>query len=102
MFEGQWSAWLAIGLTALVTYSFRFGGLSLAAHLPKSGPLRRGLDALPGCILVSLVAPAILHSGPWGLAGALISAGLTLAFRNVFIAMAAGMAVVALSRYMGW
>ncbi len=100
--EADWTVWAVIGLSALVTFSFRFGGLSLAQRLPQKGPVKKGLDALPGCILISLVAPGVLHTGPWGLVGALAAAGLTIATKNVFIAMAAAMAIVAGARYLGW
>ena len=43
--------WLAIGLAAVATYGLRAGGLLLAERLPKTGRLRRGMDALPGALL---------------------------------------------------
>ena len=102
MAEQTWAVWLVIGLSSLATYAYRLGGLSLARRLPRQGPLKRAMDALPGCILVALVAPAALQSGPWGVAGALLAAVITVITKNLFAAMAAGMLVVALSRYLGW
>jgi len=59
----------AIIAAALITYCFRFGGLLLADRLPRTGPLRIFLDALPGTILVSLVVPSAVHSGWQGWSG---------------------------------
>jgi uncharacterized membrane protein len=92
---------LAILSAAAVTYGLRAGGLLLAQRLPRSGPLRRGLEALPGAILVALVAPAIIHGGSWGMAAAVLVALIAHRSGNVFLAMLAGMAVVILQRGFG-
>ncbi len=57
---------MAIFMAAAVTYCLRFGGLMLADWLPRTGRFKRFMDALPGSILVSLVAPGILAAGWWG------------------------------------
>ena len=54
---------LTIGLMALGTYATRAGGLWLASRLTLSGRVEAWLDYIPGAILVSLVAPAVLASG---------------------------------------
>ncbi|WP_025324385.1 AzlD family protein [Deferrisoma camini] len=90
-----------IAAAAAVTYALRAGGLLLAGRLPRGGPVRRAMEALPGAILVSLVAPSALKSGPAGLAAVALTAWLTLRTRNVFVAMAAGMAVVVVARRFG-
>ena len=55
---------LAIVLMALATYATRAGGLWLANRFELSERAGTWLDAIPGAILVSLVAPAVLTSGP--------------------------------------
>lgn len=97
----QEPALIAILLAALVTYSLRFGGLMLADRLPKAGRFRSFMDALPGAILLSLVAPGIFSSGIWGGAGAFCTAYLTWRTRNVFLAMLCGVAIVAVGRQSG-
>jgi uncharacterized membrane protein len=97
----SYDVWLIIGLCALVTYSYRVGGLLLAEHLPQEGPINRALRALPGTILISLVAPGVLDAGPWGLAGAGLTALVLIISKNVFLAMLAGVVLVALSRNLG-
>ena len=70
-----------IGLAAAVTYLLRFGGLMLANKLPRSGRCRRFMDALPGTLLLSLIAPGIVSAGflrKWR-KGAVLGAFLTAA-----------------------
>ncbi|NJB66654.1 putative membrane protein [Desulfobaculum xiamenense] len=88
----------AIALCALVTYSLRAGGLLLAERLPQSGRIRKAMDALPGTIMVSLVAPSVFAAGAGGMAGAALTVLVAWRTGNVFVAMLAGMAVVAVER----
>lgn len=92
---------LAIAGAALVTYGLRLGGLLLAGHLPKNGGFRRFMEALPGTILLSLVAPGIVSAGPLGGAAALATALCAWKTRNVLLSMVLGMAIVAAGRWMG-
>ena len=85
-------------LAAAITYTLRLGGLILADWLPRKGRFKLFMDALPGAILVSLVAPGILSFGVWGCMAAGCTALLTLKTKNVFLAMLAGMLIVALTR----
>jgi uncharacterized membrane protein len=87
-----------IVLAAIVTYSLRFGGLMLASKLPNSGRWRRFMDALPGTILVSLIAPGIVSAGWWGGVGALATAVCAYKTKNVILSMLLGVAIVALLR----
>ena len=89
---------MAIGGAAAATYGLRLGGLLLADHLPQSGAFRRLMDALPGCILVALVAPGILAAGPWGIAAAGVTAICAARTGSTFLAMAVGMAIIAVQR----
>ena len=60
---------------ALVTYATRAGGLWLASRLELSERAGAWLEQLPGAILVSLVAPAVLTGG---LAGALAAVAVLI------------------------
>ncbi len=91
---------IAIAAASLVTYGLRFGGLLLSTRLPQKGRFRTFMDALPGTLLIALVAPGILESGPWGMVAAGCTALLALKTRNVFVAMIAGMIIVAASRHL--
>ena len=55
---------MAIALMALATYATRAGGLWLANRFDLSERAGEWLDAIPGAILVSLVAPTVLMGGP--------------------------------------
>lgn len=92
---------LAVGLAAGVTYSLRFGGLLLASRFPRSGRFRRGMDALPGALLFSLVIPSIVAEGLWGLVATVLTALIVLRSRNTLAAMLAGMLVIFVARKLG-
>ena len=86
---------------AAVTYGLRLGGLLLAERLPQNGGFRRFMEALPGTILLSLVAPGILAAGPWGAVAAASTAVCTWKTRNVFLSMIIGVVIVATARRLG-
>ena len=98
--ETDFRAVAAILGMALVTYGTRTAGLFLILRAPGGERLERWLEAVPGCVLVSLVAPTVLASGPAeALAGL---AALATAFRskNVLLAMIVGVAAVWVLRRM--
>ncbi len=99
--ESNLTVILAIAGAALVTYSFRLGGLLLSEKLPRTGRFKDFMEALPGTILVALVAPGILAAGLWGCLAATATALLVWKTGNVFIAMLSGMIIVAGARYLG-
>jgi len=99
--ENNLAVILAIAGAALVTYSFRFGGLLLSERLPGTGKFKDFMEALPGTILVALVAPGIITAGFWGCLAALATALLVWRTGNIFVAMLAGMIVVAGARHFG-
>ncbi|MCP3955571.1 MAG: AzlD domain-containing protein, partial [Desulfobacterales bacterium] len=72
--ENNLAVFLAIAGAALVTYAFRFGGLLLSEKLPSTGKFKDFMEALPGTILVALVAPGIIAAGFWGCLAALSTA----------------------------
>jgi len=89
---------LAIALMALATYATRAGGLWLANRFELSERAGAWLDAIPGAILVSLVAPTVLTGGP---AEALAAVGVVfVAVRSgsLPLAMATGVVAVVLLR----
>ncbi len=91
----------AIAGAAVATYSLRLGGLLLSDRLPKAGRFKKFMDALPGTILLSLVAPGIVSAGIWGCMAAAATALLTHKTGNVFVAMLAGIIIVAAQRQLG-
>ena len=93
--------WVAIALAAAVTYALRAGGLFVSQWLPRTGPMRRFLDALPGTLLLSLVAPGLASAGLSGLVAGGAVVGVTVKTGNAFIAMVVGTAIVAGFRALG-
>jgi uncharacterized membrane protein len=89
---------LVICGAALVTYALRLGGLLLAEKLPRTIVFRAFMETLPGTILLSLVAPAVVEAGPLGGFAALATALCALKTRNLLVSMLAGMGIVALGR----
>ena len=89
---------LVIGLAAMVTYLLRSGGLLLAEALPRRGRVKAFMDALPGTILIALVAPGIFQAGMAGQAAAVATALCAWRTGNVLVSMLAGMGIVAGTR----
>jgi uncharacterized membrane protein len=92
---------LAIAGMAIVTYLTRAGGFWLMTYLPTSPRLTTLLRALPGSLLVALVAPALTKEGPAGIAAA--GAATLVAFRtkNTLAAMLAGLTTIVVLRMIG-
>ena len=83
---------------AVATYALRFGGLLLSERIPKSGGFKVFMEALPGTILLSLVAPGIFAAGPWGWVAALATGVTAYKTGNLLLSMGLGMAIVAIQR----
>jgi uncharacterized membrane protein len=93
--------WLVIAALAIGTLVIRLSGVLIGQQIPQRGAWARGLRALPGCLIVSLVAVSLLSGGPaeWGAAAvAMIVAIVT---GNLPITMASGIAAIWLFRHVG-
>jgi uncharacterized membrane protein len=85
---------LAIILMALATYATRSGGLWLASRFDLSERAGAWLDQIPGAILVSLVAPAILMGGPIEVLAAVVVVIVSLRTGSLPAAMLIGVGTV--------
>ena len=83
---------------ALVTFAIKAGGLLLANRLPREGFAAAWLRHIPGAVLASLVAPAILTGGAAEAIAAAATALVYMLTRNLLAAMAAGVLGVFLVR----
>jgi len=92
--------WVIAGL-AVATFTIRMSGVLLGEQLPTTGPWARALKALPGCLIVSLVAVLLLGGGPaeW-IAGA-IALGVAIVTRTLPVTMVAGIGAIYLLRQTG-
>jgi len=89
----NFAAILAMGV---LTYMTRILGFLIADRLPKAGPVRVALDALPPAVLVAVVAPIVMSGPIEAVAGLTV---LILALRLPLIAtVAVGVATAALLR----
>ncbi|MGV8855733.1 MAG: AzlD family protein [Devosia sp.] len=91
-------ALLAIAGMALVTLATKAGGLLLANRLPRHGLAAAWLKHIPGAVLASLVAPALVTGSPAELIAALGTGLVYLLTRNLLAAMAMGVLIVYLAR----
>ena len=91
----------AFAAMAGATYFTRIAGFWLVRRVRLSGPLAGALAAMPGSILVALIAPVVLSTGPAETVAALVTVGL--AWRLPPLAAIAGgvAAVVALRALLG-
>jgi uncharacterized membrane protein len=88
---------LAVLGMALVTYAMRAGGYWIMGRVPLTPRVRRGLEALPGAIIVSTILPIALQGGTTVgiclvVAGAVMSV-VRKEYIAVFIAAAAAAAL---------
>ena len=95
-----WLGAVAILLCGVANISLRMGGLAIARRLPETGRVRRFMDALPGSILVALIAPSVVEAGIWGLVATVVTSLIALRTHNALLGMVAGMAIIAAQRYL--
>lgn len=83
---------------AAVTFAIRAGGLLLANRLPTTGFVASWMKHVPGAVLASLIAPAILAGGAAEAIAAAATALIYIVSRNLFAAMLGGVLAVYLAR----
>lgn len=95
MLDDIW--WTILGLST-ASFAIRLGGYVLALRIPHSGAWARGMEALPGCLIMALVTLMMMKGGwiEW-VTGAVVFA-LAAKTRNIPMSMFAGIAVVAALR----
>jgi uncharacterized membrane protein len=80
---------------AVVTYATRASGLWLGNRLTVPSRLDAVFAALPGAILVSLVAPEVATAGVRGMAAAAATALVALRLRgNIVVPMVVGVVIL--------
>lgn len=92
---------MAIVGMAVVTYATRAGGLVLLSRMDLPERAQGGLRYVPGAILVSIVAPAVLDGGPAGALAALATVLVAARTGNLLVAMVAGVGTVLGLRVLG-
>lgn len=90
--------WTVILGLAAGTFAARLGGVLIGQRLPASGGWARALKALPGTLIIALVAVQLLNGGPNEWSAGAVAALTALATRNLILTMAVGIAAVYLLR----
>ena len=91
-------ALIAILGMALVTSAVKAGGLLLANRLPQHGFVAAWLKHVPGAVLASLVAPALVTGSAAEAIAAAVTTLVYVTTRSLLPAMAAGVLAVYLAR----
>jgi uncharacterized membrane protein len=86
--------WALIGALAAGTFAIRFAGARLGQSIPREGFWARALIALPGCLIVSLVAASMLSGGWREWTAGLVALAAAVVTRNVPATMACGIAAI--------
>ena len=82
--------WAVIVALAIGTFAIRLAGVLVGQRIPNDGAWARGLRALPGCLIVSLVAVSLLSGGPREWAAGVLAVAVAIATRNLPLTMACG------------
>jgi uncharacterized membrane protein len=90
----DWPVFFAIAGMALVTYTARVTGYWLVGRVTLAPRVEAGLRALPGAVLVSLVAPTVLATGIAEALAALATVLVAARSRNLPAAMVVGVVTV--------
>lgn len=88
------SPYLTILLMGAAIYSNRVIGYWLAGRIRINHQIETWLKYLPGCILISLVAPAIAKSGPVEMLASALTVLVMWRTHSVLLSMVVGMGFV--------
>ncbi|WP_375571281.1 AzlD domain-containing protein [Ahrensia marina] len=88
-------AWLAIGAMVVMTLLAKMMGFWVLGRVPLTPRLRRGLEALPGGVILATIVPITLESGPAGLLGIGVATLVMAATKKDWLAVGLGLASVA-------
>ncbi len=92
--SGDWLTITTIIAMAAATYLTRIGGLYLMKGLTVKGRLKAALDALPPAVLMAVIAPTVLATGPAETIAAVITGGAAFLRLPMMAVVAIGVAAV--------
>lgn len=95
MTDGAWLAILAMMATTILA---KVMGFWILGRVPLTPRVRRGLEALPGGVILATIVPITLESGLPGMAGIAVATLVMIATRKDWLAIALGLAIVAAIR----
>jgi uncharacterized membrane protein len=89
---------LAILAMGLVTYATRIGGILIMARIALSPRIEAALRYLSGSVLVAVVVPPVIQTGPAAWLGVAASLVAMLKTRHALLSLVLGMATAAAYR----
>lgn len=95
MTDGALLAILAMMVTTILAKTM---GFWILGRVPLTARVRRGLEALPGGVILATIVPITLESGLPGMAGIAVATAVMMLTRKDWLAVAAGLATVAAIR----
>ena len=90
--------WVTIIGLGGASFAIRLSGFLLASQIPQDGMWARALQALPGCLIVSLVSLMMLKGTQLEWISAVMVLALAAITRKPNLAMFAGMMIIAALR----
>ena len=91
--------WVTIIGLGVVSFAIRLTGYLLASQIPQDGMWARALQALPGCLIVSLVSLMMLNGTMLEWISAVMVLAIAAITRKPTLAMFAGMVIIAAMRF---
>lgn len=90
-------------IIAMTTFTLlnRWFGYWVMQFVPLSGRIKAALEALPGAILISVVAPSALKAGPIGIVCIAATAFFMWKFKDSSLAVLFGVVIVVALRNSG-
>lgn len=85
---------VAILCMAVATYATRAAGLFLVGRMNLTPRAESFLAAIPGAVIVSIIAPSVLTQSPAEALAALATLGIAAKTRSLPLAMAVGVGTV--------
>lgn len=86
---------------AVATFGVRLGGVLAGRLLPREGAWAAALEALPGCLIVSLVTVTMIGGGPQEWAAGAVTLAVAVLTKNLPLTMIAGVGAIYLLRMFG-
>ena len=91
--------WMTIIGLGGASFVIRLAGYLLASQIPQDGMWARALQALPGCLIASLVSLMMLNGTMLEWISAVMVLAIAAITRKPTLAMFAGMVIIAAMRF---
>ena len=93
---------LVILALAVGTLPVRLLGVAIGRRLPSEGAWARALNALPGCLIVSLVSVILASGGRQEWIAGIIALGVAIPTRSLPLTMIVGITAIWTLRHFGF